>query len=493
MFTDKDLQKFNKINISQSAVTEQLERFKTGFPFLKIKSAANTARGIFVLSESEQEKFEKIYDNFTGSKLKFVPASGAASRMFKALFEAKEMLENGANIDELKSKNSIAKTFFENIENFAFYDELMQNKPLSNLEILQLLLTPKGLNYGNLPKGVLLFHKYSDFKRTPVEEHLVEAAKYSANKKTKKSNLHFTISSEHLELFQKLLDKKLVESYSAKHDVNYNIVFSTQNQATNTIAVNENNEPFRTDDGELLFYPSGHGALLRNLNYIDSDIVFIKNIDNVVPETKVEETVKWKKIIAGILVDYKEKISTYINNLQENDTAETRNEIIDFFSKKLCIDLPQNADKELLFAKLNRPVRVCGMVKNEGEPGGGPFIIIENDGATSLQILESSQIDKNDKNAMAMLASSTHFNPVDLVCSFKNYKGEKFDLMGFRDDSTGFISEKSRAGKTIKVQELPGLWNGAMSNWNTVFVEVPIETFNPVKTVIDLLRKEHQC
>jgi hypothetical protein len=491
MFTDKDLQKLDERGINQFAVTEQLERFKTGFPFLKIKSAANTAQGILQLSEAEQKKFEDIYENFDGSKLKFVPASGAASRMFKALFEAKEMLENGADINDVKNKNSIAKVFFENIEKFAFYDELMQCKPLSDVEILQLLLTSAGLNYGNLPKGVLLFHKYSDFKRTPVEEHLVEAAKYAASEKTKSANLHFTISPEHLDLFQKLLDK-LIENYSAKYEIKYNIGFSTQNKATDMIAVNENNEPFRTDDGNLLFYPSGHGALLQNLNAIDSDIVFIKNIDNVVPETKVLETVKWEKIIAGVLIDYKQKIAAYINDLQKNNSADKRSEIIDFFRKKLCIDLPQNASKELLFAKLNRPVRVCGMVKNEGEPGGGPFIIFENDGTTSLQILESSQIDKNDENAMAMLASSTHFNPVDLVCSLKNYKDEKFNLIDFRDNSTGFISEKSRAGKSLKVQELPGLWNGAMSNWNTIFVEVHVTTYNPVKTVNDLLRKKHQ-
>lgn len=490
MLREKDLQQLDEIGISKATVEEQLMRFENGFPFLKIKSAASVGKGILRLSSDEQKKFETIYEKFDGCKMKFVPASGAASRMFKSLFEAKEMLETGANIDEVNNKNSAAKYFFENLTKFAFYDELIKHKTSSNLEILESLLTPQGLNYGNRPKGVLLFHKYKNFERTPFEEHLVEAASYAKANETKVANLHFTVSTEHVVLFDELLYKN-IELYGKKYATDYKINFSTQKKSTDTIAANKDNTPFRTDNDALLFYPAGHGALLENLNEIDSDIVFIKNVDNVVPETKLAETVRWKKIIAGVLIDCKEKIADYIKCLQTTDDAEKINEIIRFFGEKLCVDFPENVSKELLLAKLNRPVRVCGMVKNEGEPGGGPFLINENDGTTSLQILESSQINTNDKNAMEILASSTHFNPVDLVCWVKNYKGEKFNLIDFRDNLTGFISEKSRVGKEFKVQELPGLWNGAMSNWNTIFVEVPVVTFNPVKTVNDLLREQH--
>ncbi|MDR2651341.1 MAG: DUF4301 family protein [Prevotellaceae bacterium] len=492
MLNEKDLDKLNETGINKTVVCEQLNRFETGFPFLKIKSAASVDRGVLRLSTDEQKKFEEIYDNFDGCKMKFVPASGAASRMFKSLFEAKEMLETGANADIVNNANSAAKHFFENITKFAFYDDLAKHKISSNLEILNSLLTQQGLNYGNLPKGVLLFHKYENFKRTPFEEHLVEAARYSQETKTKTANLHFTVSTEHVALFENLLNKT-AKSYSNRYGINYKINFSTQKKTTDTIAVTKDNLPFRNNDGSLVFYPGGHGALLENLNEIDSDIIFIKNVDNVVHETKLAETIRWKKIIAGVLIDYKNKIYEYIRYLQTGDDTQKTDEIIDFFSKKLCIDFPKTVNKEILLEKLNRPVRVCGMVKNEGEPGGGPFVISENDGTTSLQILESSQIDKNNKAAMEIFALSTHFNPVDLVCWTKNYKGEKFNLTDFRDDSTGFISEKSKAGKAIKVLELPGLWNGAMSNWNTIFVEVPIETFNPVKTVNDLLREQHKA
>ncbi|MDR0420706.1 MAG: DUF4301 family protein [Prevotellaceae bacterium] len=492
MLNKNDLQNINKAGINKTDVEEQLKRFETGFPFLQIKSAAGTERGVLKLSADEQKKFENVYENFDGSKTKFVPASGAASRMFKSLFEAKEMFENGANIDEVSTKNRDAKIFFDNITKFAFYDELTKYRASSKSEILNFLLASQGLNYGNMPKGILLFHRYENFKRTPFEEHLVEAAKYAHETKTKTANLHFTVSTEHVELFQKLRDQT-IKSYGNKYEVDYKINFSTQKTTTDTIAVTPDNMPFRNSDGSLVFYPGGHGALLENLNEIDSDIVFIKNVDNVVPETKLAETIRWKKIIAGVLIDCRNKIFDYINRLQTNDYTLQTDEIIEFLSKNLCIDLPKNADRELLLSKLNRPVRVCGMVKNEGEPGGGPFLIHENDGTTSLQILESSQINKKDKKAMEMFALSTHFNPVDLVCCIKNYKGEKFNLPDFRDNSTGFISEKSRAGKKIKVLELPGLWNGAMSKWNTIFVETPIETFNPVKTVNDLLRQQHQA
>ena len=358
------------------------------------------------------------------------------------------------------------------------------------------LLESKGQNYGQLPKGLLLFHKYDDGVRTPMEEHLVEGALYASSKG--KSRIHFTVSHEHLHLFKSMVEAKL-GYYSEKFNVDYDISFSEQKPSTDTIAANPDNTPFRTEDGKLLFRPGGHGALIENLNEIEADIVFIKNIDNVVPDRLKGDTVLYKQVIAGVLVTIQEKVFEYLNLLETgNYSHEQLESIIRFVQNDLCCrkqDIKHLEDAELVIYlknKLNRPIRVCGVVKNVGEPGGGPFLTYNHDGTVSLQILESSQIDKSNKEYVEMFTKGTHFNPVDLVCAVKDYKGNAFDLPKYVDKTTGFISSKSKNGKELKALELPGLWNGAMSDWNTVFVEVPLTTFNPVKTVNDLLREQHQ-
>ncbi|WP_349861861.1 DUF4301 family protein, partial [Bacteroides cellulosilyticus] len=434
--------------------------------------------------------------------VKFVPASGAASRMFKNLFEFL-----GADYDVPETK--FEKTFFEQIEKFAFYNDLNaacekafeKNIPALMAEgdykaVVAALLEAAGLNYGALPKGLLKFHRYEDGSRTPLEEHLVEGALYAANKNGK-VNVHFTVSPEHRRLFENLVaDKAAV--YAKKYGVDYNVTFSEQKPCTDTIAADMNNQPFR-DNGKLLFRPGGHGALIENLNDLDADIIFIKNIDNVVPDKLKGDTVLYKKLIAGVLVALQQKAFAYLELLDSGRyTHEQVLEILQFLQKKLFCKNPETKnleDAELVLylkEKLNRPMRVCGMVKNVGEPGGGPFLAYNSDGTISLQILESSQIDMDDPEKKEMFEKGTHFNPVDLVCAVRDYKGHKFDLVNFVDKATGFISYKSKNGKDLKALELPGLWNGAMSDWNTVFVEVSLSTFNPVKTVNDLLREQHQ-
>ena len=357
------------------------------------------------------------------------------------------------------------------------------------------MLFEKGLNYGQLPKGLLLFHKYPEGARTPMEEHLIEGALYGAS--NGEAIVHFTVSHEHMSLFKKKVASR-ADGYAQKFGIKYDISFSEQKPSTDTIAANPDNTPFRNEDGSLLFRPGGHGALIENLNEIDADIIFIKNIDNVVPDRLKQETVDYKQVIAGVLVNLQKLAFRYLNELDKGTPSHDKlREIQHFVEHAFCrrSDIATLSDPELaeyLKKKLNRPMRVCGVVKNVGEPGGGPFLTYNHDGTISLQILESSQIDKNNKEYMEMFTHGTHFNPVDLVCAVKDYKGQPFDLPKFVDKSTGFISSKSKNGKELKALELPGLWNGAMSDWNTVFVEVPLGTFNPVKTVNDLLRPQHQ-
>jgi hypothetical protein len=494
-----------KRGISTVQIQEQLNSFVTGFQYLEIRSAAEPGKGIVRFDENEVADILKQWDEYLQTEatiLKFVPASGAASRMFKDLFE---FLES----DRTEPGNKFEAKFFDEIRNFAFFDELntvcIKNNGKSIDELMATqqhkavvanLLSQNGLNYGSLPKGLLRFHSYSTEKRTPMQEHLVEGALYAANK-TNNVNIHFTVSKEHRSLFEKHLNESLA-GFESQFGVTYNVSFSEQKPSTDTIAADENNEPFR-DKGELVFRPGGHGALIANLNDLNGDVIFIKNIDNVVPDSLKGSTVTYKKVIAGILVQLQQQSFVYLTELEnESISDEKLAEIAQFCETKLNnskSDINVLSKSELryyLITKLNRPIRVCGMVKNVGEPGGGPFLTVNQDGTVSPQILESSQIDLSNPADKEIMLGSTHFNPVDLVCGVKNYKGEKFDLVKYVDKNTGFISLKSKSGKELKALELPGLWNGAMSDWNTIFVEVPIETFNPVKTVNDLLRPEHQ-
>ena len=505
MLSERDLMQIADKGISEKQIENQLNEFKTGFPFLRLEAAASVERGIVATTAESREKYEKCWEQFkaAGNKVvKFVPASGAASRMFKDMFAFVD-----AEYD--KPTTDFEKKYFDNIEKFAFYDELNEaclkneGKDIPTLladgnfkAVASQMLRPEGLNYGQLPKGLLLFHKYAEGPRTPMEEHLVEAALYAAS--NGEAHIHFTVSHEHMPLFrQKVADK--ADFYAKKYGVKYDISFSEQKPSTDTVAANPDNTPFRNADGSLLFRPGGHGALIENLNEIDADVIFIKNIDNVVPDRLKNETITYKQVIAGVLVSLQQKAFEYLRLLEAGTYNHDKlEEIIRFVQQDLCCrksDIKELEDADLVIylrEKLNRPMRVCGVVKNVGEPGGGPFLTYNQDGTVSLQILESSQIDKNNAEYMEMFTKGTHFNPVDLVCAVKDYKGQPFNLPDFVDRTTGFISSKSKNGKELKALELPGLWNGAMSNWNTVFVEVPLGTFNPVKTVNDLLREQHQ-
>ena len=501
----QDLKQLASRGISEKQVEKQLKQIAEGFPFLRLEAAASVGNGIVAPSNEERDAFIqqwKQYKERPHKIVKFVPASGAASRMFKNMFAFLSAPYEVPTTD-------FEKTFFAEIEHFAFKDALNeackanQGKDIVDLiaegrykDIVANLLQPAGLNYGSLPKGLLLFHNYEDGPRTPMEEHLVEAALYANC--NGEANVHFTVSHDHLALFKAKVKEK-ADHLAKKFGVSYNISFSEQKPSTDTIAANTDNTPFRNADQSMLFRPGGHGALIENLNEIDADIVFIKNIDNVVPDRLKPSTVTYKQLLAGILVDIQQKIFNYLALLDAGKYGhEELEEIKRFVQNDLCCrktGIDKLTDAELakyLRTKLNRPIRVCGVVKNVGEPGGGPFLTYNQDGTVSLQILESSQIDTANEEYMKMFRNGTHFNPVDLVCAIKDYQGHAFHLPDYIDHSTGFISNKSKDGRELKALELPGLWNGAMSDWNTIFVEVPLETFNPVKTVNDLLREQHQ-
>jgi hypothetical protein len=505
VLSEADKKQLAAKGITEAQIEAQLKKFETGFPFLKLEGAAAIDKGIVAVSQQEADGYIDAWNSYKAAGrtiIKFVPASGAASRMFKNMFEFV-----GADYNE--PTTDFEKKYFANIEKFAFYDDLNDacrknnGKDIPSLiadgnykAVASNMLQAAGLNYGQLPKGLLKFHKYVDGARTPLEEHLVEAALYAES--NGKANVHFTVSAEHRALFEALVAQK-VKDYSAKYNMEYHVSFSEQKSSTDTIAAAMDNTPFRTDDGKLLFRPGGHGALIENLNDLDGDVIFIKNIDNVVPDSFKADTIRWKQVLAGILVAKQAKAFEYLRKLESGSYTHAEvEEIIRFLQQDLCCrknDIKNMEDADLVIYlkhKLNRPMRACGVVRNVGEPGGGPFLAYNNDGTISLQILESSQIDTNNPEYQKMFTEGTHFNPVDLVCATKNYKGEKFDLPKYVDPKTGFISYKSKNGRDLKALELPGLWNGAMSDWNTIFVEVPLSTFNPVKTVNDLLREQHQ-
>lgn len=463
--------------LTPAALETQLKNFREGFPFLPVTRAASCGDGIRVLDAAGIEQAAARYDRAKESLrvVKFVPASGAATRMFKDLFEFVREGRRTAVVGELLA----------NRRRFAFWPELRTiiGDDADELRTVENIVA-EGLRYGETPKGLVSFHRYGDEVRKAVEEHLVEGAQYAAAGGEVK--IHFTVSPEHLTRFEALLAEK-IPGYESRFGVKYRISFSVQDPSTDTLAVNPDCTPFRRADGRLLFRPAGHGALIGNLGKIDADIVFVKNIDNVTTDARRGDTVLYKKALAGVLLALQERIFEYLMAL-EVPGAELE-PIAAFIENELCVKLPKDYGTALLKQVLDRPIRVCGMVRNEGEPGGGPFWVAGADGLETLQIAESNQIAPEKRELMR---SATHFNPVDLVCSFRTSKGGRFDLREFVDPATGFISRKSDGGRELLAQELPGLWNGAMARWNTVFVEVPITTFSPVKVVTDLLRPEHQ-
>ncbi|PWI30717.1 DUF4301 domain-containing protein [Flavobacteriaceae bacterium LYZ1037] len=514
MFSEKDIDQIKSKGLTLNKVTSQIELFKTGLPFVNLQSAATINNGILKFSEEDKKTAINLFDakrnNYT--IIKFVPASGAATRMFKSFFSFIEDYnpeKETVNAYINRTKESLLAVFFVGLEKLPFYNLILDkieevypdyhnvSSDKQRYMFVKTMLETDKLNYGFYPKGLLPFHQYKEHIATAFEEHLFEAALYASSKS--RANLHYTISEKYKDIFDDEF-KKIQTIVERKTNTKFEISFSYQKEATDTIAVNLDNQPFRLEDGSLLFRPSGHGALLSNLNDLNSDIIFIKNIDNVVVFKYENEVSEYKKMLAGILIDIQTKAFEYLEKLENKQLSETEIiEIAKFLTNNMHVVISSEFEKyaneyqiEYLISKLNRPIRVCGMVKNEGEPGGGPFWVKDESGQISLQIVESAQINKKDKSQKEILKNATHFNPVDLVCGIKDYKGNKFNLEQFVDHKTAFITMKTKTGKDLKALELPGLWNGSMANWNTIFVEVPLITFNPVKTVTDLLKPTHQ-
>lgn len=508
-FTEKDLQKFSEKGISENKVRGQIQTFKEGIPFVELVRAAVPGDGILKFPKEKElgfvEKFEK--EKETLSLLKFVPASGAASRMFKALFNFLETYDPSSESLQSyleRTGDREIKVFAEGLEKFPFYtmirDRIVGKAGTKDEEVflfVREMLSEQKLNYGFYPKGLLPFHNYGEYLATPFEEHLKEGSLYAKGRDT--ARLHFTISEQHGEMFNQEFDSiKGRVTHATK--TSFSVSYSYQKSSTDTIAVDMDDRLFRNNDGSPLFRPGGHGALIENLNDVEADIIFIKNIDNVVVSRFLDQVANSKKVLAGLLLELQALAFAYAKMLDGNDIDGKRlKEAKTFLEDKLNVRFQENFDShnlgdqiQILKDRINRPIRICGMVKNEGEPGGGPFWIRDRQGNVSLQIIESAQIDMEDNGQVGILKNATHFNPVDLVCGVKNYKGEKYDLLNFVDPKQGFITEKTKDGKKLKALELPGLWNGAMAYWNTIFVEVPLITFNPVKTVNDLLKPAHQ-
>ncbi|MBW2610370.1 MAG: DUF4301 family protein [Deltaproteobacteria bacterium] len=517
MFNEDDIKQIKDKGITPERVLSRIEIFKKGFPFSKLLRPCIVNDGIIVLKDDDLERLEKVYSQAatSGRAMKFVPASGAATRMVKLLlsiYNRYKQIDEKVIRAEAEKGDPEHKAFLEFIQmckRFAFYDDLKSEMARDGLDVevlisqgryrhvLEYTLTAKGINIANSPKGLIKFHLYPDHSRTPFEEHMVEAAEYSRDGEGI-VRLHFTVSQEH-----EVDIKDYIEEIRGRYErsgVRYDMGFSTQKPSTDTMAVDMDNQPFRDSEGRLLFRPGGHGALLENLSDLHGDIIFIKNIDNVVPDRLKQETYRYKKALGGYLIELQDRIFGYLKQLSNNDVdKDLTKQSFEFAENRLSIfpteEIAQGTeDKKIAFivSRLNRPLRVCGMVKNVGEPGGGPFWVDHAGGSSSVQIVELSQVDMSSAQQKAIWESSTHFNPVDLVCGVRDYLGRPFDLSRYVDPDTGFISVKSKEGRDLKALELPGLWNGSMAKWNTVFVEVPIITFNPVKTVLDLLRREHQ-
>jgi hypothetical protein len=509
-FSEKDYLQLTGKGITKKKVEDQIKTFIEGIPFVQLDAPAVVKNGILKISSKKEKVF---IDKFESTKselslLKFVPASGAASRMFKSLFNFLDSYhpdQEGLDLYLASSGDRVLIKFFKEIEEFPFYDlvlERIKEKTASKDEARYLfvkeMLSESGLNYGFYPKGLLPFHKFEDALVTPFEEHLAEGASYA--NKNQEAHLHFTISEQHRSLFDSEWNR--IKSRVLKTtDTNFHITYSYQKSSTDTIAVTLENEPFRNEDNSLLFRPGGHGALIENLDEQNADIIFIKNIDNVVTRSGSTEIAHYKKILAGVLLKVQEKVFNYASLLEGNKfDGEQLEEMKSFLEKKLNVRFAENFDGftlgeqiEILKDKFHRPIRVCGMVKNEGEPGGGPYWVRDQNGNVSLQIVESAQVDMSNTRQATIFKEATHFNPVDIVCGVKDHKGEKYKLLNFVNEKQGFITQKTKEGKDLKALELPGLWNGGMAYWNTIFVEVPSSTFNPVKTVIDLLKPAHRA
>ena len=511
-FNHTDQEQLKSKNLSKETVLSQIETFKKGIPPTNLVAAATLGNGLLSFSPESQETLKKYYnDNCERlSVQRVVPASGAASRMFKFLFNFLDSFDFGKETLESyleRTQDKEIKFFNDNLNLFPFYndalDALKKSTPgYLDLEpgdqlykLIAFILGNEGFNFGNLPKGVLPFHYYNESHiATAFEEHLIEAASCVGGSKVR---IHYTISEKHRHLFEDL-SENILERVVSQTGKTFDLEYSYQKSSTDTIAVTEENQPFRNDDGSILFRPSGHGALIENLNELDADLVFVKNIDNVVTQSSRDLVVNYKKVLAGLLLKTQENVFSFLKELDNG--LDDLSDVTDFMTNELNVKFPEAFDNykseekhQYIKSRLNRPIRVCGMVKNEGQPGGGPFWTLDTKGVISLQIVESAQMDLSKQDQEVIVNQATHFNPVDLVCGLKDYKGNAYNLSEFVDSETAFISSKTQSGKALKALELPGLWNGSMAGWNTLFVEVPLETFNPVKTVNDLIKPGHQC
>jgi hypothetical protein len=516
--TDSDRLQAGSLGISEAQLRAQVEILRKSDYFMRLQRPATLGDGVLSLAATAMDGYAGLQQQAArqGRFLKFVPASGAATRMFQMLAHycqrkpapVEQVIRQQAARGDASAAGLLL--FMDNLERFAFFDDLRTAMAGSGIDlqqaraqgqwlpILEHLLTARGLNYAALPKGLLKFHRHGNGNRTAFEEHLVEATQYVRDREGV-CRLHFTVSAAHEEGFRQLL-ARIKSSYELCYQARFQVEFSVQKRSTDTVAVDLENRPFRDRDGRLLFRPGGHGALLANLSDLQGDLIYLKNIDNVVPDRGKETSIVWKKVLGGYLVAMEEAIHGYLRNLlQRPEDAAVIGEIVGFLKDKLFVQLPDGFGewpgarlRNRLVSLLNRPIRVCGMVRNVGEPGGGPFWVVGKDGALSLQIVESAQVDPNSPEQQAIWNAATHFNPVDLVCSVRDYAGNPFDLTRHVDPDAVFIARKSKDGRDIKALELPGLWNGAMADWITFFVEVPGSTFNPVKTVNVLLTPEHQ-
>ncbi len=496
---ENDLKVIKSKGIEATQLQKQIETFKQGIPHVDLVRPATIGDGIIELSSLE--KMIELYENNSSKVLKFTPASGAATRMFKLLHQLMSLSKDVDSFKKLLNSNKFSniQKAIPNLSDLAFYS-LVEEKieqqfklQLNQLDAyekayyaFQVMLDKNGLDLSNLPKGLIYFHNYDGDLKTPFEEHFFEAAAYAS--KDKKASLHFTVSPKHQGKFEQKF-KQVSSDLEKQTGVSFEVSYSYQKESTDTIAVDENNQPVKVNN-QLYFRPGGHGALIQNLNQIDASIIFIKNIDNITHRDGLASNAKFKKALAGVLLEKQKEIFNLITKLRQSPSQSIIEEAKSFIQSEFN-DMNTYADANAIIDRLNRPIRVCGMVENTGAPGGGPFWVVNGKGEMSLQIVEKAQMNTEDQNQLKVIEKSTHFNPVDLVCGVEDVDGNKFDLLKFVNHKRGFITHKSVQGKPIKALELPGLWNGAMEYWNTFFVEVPLSTFCPVKSVFDLLKPMH--
>jgi hypothetical protein len=497
LFSKQDIEQMRELKISPHLVRKQILLYKNKRKKLHLNRECEIGDGIYRSSSSQKKKLIQYYEQSEKKNkiVKFVPASGAASRMFAEWYNLAQQKDPVSSYEKTAFLRDLRKMpFYPLFEKDEKTRKLLKQNNIKQL--LKYILTHEGLNFADKPKALILFHRYSDNDmRTPLEEHLYEAGRYCKNI----CRVHFTISPEH----RKSINEKINEvkkRYEKQHNLKYKVELSFQSSATNIIAVDYYNKPLRDRDGKLVFRPGGHGALLDNLNKIDADLIFIKNIDNIIPERLCDKIIPYKKMLGGLALQTRDQIFDILKRMEKEKINEEQIELItEYCRDKINIvfppeyyDSPSQKRQKLIFSLLNRPLRVCAMVRNTGEPGGGPFWVEENNKTQTLQIVESAHVNKNNASQMKIWSRAKYFNPVDIACCTKNYKGKKFDLKKYVNKETFLITSKTEKGRSIKVQEMPGLWNGSMYYWNTIFIELPLITFNPVKIVYDLLRAQHQ-